>query len=64
MHDYLMPFKLVILYKNLDTSIDMGDGERAVRSAKYELPINNITNKVKYAIGSIHLTSLTSDILF
>ena len=64
MHDYLlMLFKLVILHKNLDTSVDMGDGERAVRSAKYELPIYHITNKVKYAIGSIHLTSLTSGIL-
>ncbi|XP_056006722.1 uncharacterized protein LOC125651350 [Ostrea edulis] len=64
MQDYLMMlFKLVILHKNLDTSVDMGDGERAVRSAKYELPVYHLTNKVKYAIGSIHLTSLTSGIL-
>lgn len=51
-------FKLTLLHKNLDTSVDMGDGERSVRSAKYELPIYNITNKTKYAIGSIHLISL------
>ena len=40
LHDYLlMLFKLVILHNNLDTSVYMGDGERAVRSAKYALPI-------------------------
>lgn len=64
MHDYLvMLFKLVILHKNLDTAVDMGDGERAVKSAKYELPVYHLTNKVKYSIGSIHLISLTSGIL-
>lgn len=52
-----------MLHKNLDTSVDMGDGERAVRSSKYELPIYHITNKVEYSIGSIHLTGLTSGIL-
>ncbi|XP_069113384.1 LOW QUALITY PROTEIN: uncharacterized protein [Argopecten irradians] len=64
LHEYiLMLFKLVILHKNLDTGVDMGDGERVVRSAKYELPIYNRTNKVKYSIGSIHLTSLTTETL-
>lgn len=56
-------FKLVLLHKNLDTGVDMGDGQRVVRSAKYELPIYNRTNKIKYLIGSIHLTALTSGIL-
>lgn len=42
MHDYfVMLFKLVILHKNLDTAVDMGDGERAVKSAKYE-PLSTI----------------------
>ncbi|XP_078310147.1 uncharacterized protein LOC111108372 isoform X3 [Crassostrea virginica] len=63
-YDYIvMLFRLTILLKNLDSGIDMGDGERVVRSAKYELPIYNLTNKVKYVIGSIHLTALTSGIL-
>ncbi|XP_048770593.2 uncharacterized protein LOC125676812 [Ostrea edulis] len=62
LQDYLvMVFKLVILHKNLDTAVDMGDGERAVRSAKYELPLYNKTNKVKYLIGSVQLTALTSN---
>lgn len=47
-----------ILYKNLDMAVDMVDGERSVRSAKYELPLYNKTNKVKYLIGSVHLTAL------
>lgn len=55
-----MQFKLVMLLKNLDSVVDMGDGKRSVRSAKYELPIYNRTNKTKYSIGSIHLTALTS----
>lgn len=59
----LMVFRLVLLHKNLDTGVDMADGERVVRSAKYELPIYNRTNKVKYLIGSIHLTALTSGLL-
>lgn len=64
LHSYiLMLFKLFLLHKNLDTAVDMGDGERSVRSAKYELPIYNRTNKVKYCIGSIHLTSLSSGLL-
>lgn len=41
----------------------MADGERSFRSAIFEMPIYNITNKVKYLIGSIHLTALTSGIL-
>lgn len=41
----------------------MGDGERSVRSTKYELPIYNRTRKVKYVIGSIHLSALTSGVL-
>lgn len=59
----VMLFKLILLHKNLDTAVDMGDGERVVRSAKYELPIYNLTNKTKYLIGSVHLTSLTSGLL-
>lgn len=54
--DYtLLLFKLTALLKNLDTAIDMGDGGRSVRSSKYELPIFNRTNKIKYVIGCIHL---------
>lgn len=35
LHDYVvMLFKLLIIHKNLDTAVDMGDGERSVRSAK------------------------------
>ncbi|OWF47689.1 hypothetical protein KP79_PYT01281 [Mizuhopecten yessoensis] len=58
-----MLFKLCLLQKNLDTSVDMGDGERSVRSAKYELPIYNTTNKIKYGIGSVHLISMTEGLL-
>ena len=58
-----MMFKLLMLHKNLDTAIDMGDGGRSVRSAKYELPLYNKTNKIKYVIGSVQLTALTSGIL-
>lgn len=64
LHEYIfMCFKLILLHKNLDSAIDMGDGQRSVRSAKYELPIYNKTNKIKYAIGSVHLTALTSGLL-
>lgn len=59
----MLIFKFVCLLKNLDTSIDMGDGARSVRSAKYELPIFNKTNKTKYAIGCVHLTTLTEETL-
>lgn len=62
--DYVVHlFKLGALHKNLDTAVDMGDGHRSVRSAKYELPIYNKTNKTKYLIGSIHLTALVSGTL-
>ena len=39
----------------MDTSVDMRAGERSVQSAKYELPVYNMTNRTKYAIGSVHL---------
>lgn len=41
----------------------MADGNRSVRSAKYQLPVYNLTNKTKYAIGSIDLITLTEGIL-
>jgi hypothetical protein len=64
LYDYVVHlFKLAALHKNLDTAVDMGDGHRSVRSAKYELPIYNKTNKTKYLIGSVHLTSLVSGTL-
>ncbi|XP_069109674.1 uncharacterized protein [Argopecten irradians] len=56
-------FKLTLLHKNLDSAVDMADGYRSVRSAKYELPIYNLTNKTKYGIGSVHLIALTEGIL-
>ncbi|CAC5407725.1 unnamed protein product [Mytilus coruscus] len=59
----LMLFKLILLHRNLDTAVDMGDGERVGHSAKYELPVYNLTNKIKYLIGSVHLTALTSGVL-
>uniref|UniRef100_K1RXJ2 Uncharacterized protein n=1 Tax=Magallana gigas TaxID=29159 RepID=K1RXJ2_MAGGI len=34
-----MLFKLILIHRNLDEAVDMGDGERSTRSAKYELPI-------------------------
>ncbi|XP_033727565.1 uncharacterized protein LOC117316891 [Pecten maximus] len=60
----LQVFKLSLLHKNLDSAVDMADRDRSVKSAKYELPVYNLTNKTKYAIGSIHLiTLLESSIL-
>ncbi|XP_071121775.1 uncharacterized protein [Mytilus edulis] len=59
----ILLFKLTGLLKNLDTAIDMADGRRSVRSAKYELPIFNTTNKLKYVIGCIHLTALSEETL-
>lgn len=55
-HDQLqdhivMLFKLTILYRNLDSAVDMADRERSVRSAMFEMPIYNKTDKVKYLIG-------------
>nr|XP_022311471.1 uncharacterized protein LOC111116766 [Crassostrea virginica] len=62
--DYIsMLFKLTLLHRNLDEAVDMGDGERCVRSAKYELPVYHKTGKTKYTIGSIHLTALVSGLL-
>lgn len=46
LQDYIsLLFKLTLLHNNLDTAVDMGDGERSVRSTKYELPIYNRTRK-------------------
>lgn len=55
-----MLFKLILIHRNLDEAVDMGDGERSTRSAKYELPIYHKTGKRKYTTGSIHLTALVS----
>ena len=62
--DYLLAlFRLSALHRNLDSAVDMADGNRSVRSAKYETPLYNKTQKTKYLIGSIHLTSLVSGTL-
>jgi len=62
--DYIVHLlKLVLLHKNVDTAVDMCDGERYVRSAIYELSVYSKTNKTKYVIGSIHLTALISGLL-
>lgn len=62
--DYIsMLFKLILIHRNLDEAVDMGDGERSTRSAKYKLPIYHKTGKTKYTIGSIHLTALVSGLL-
>jgi hypothetical protein len=62
--DYLIAlFRLSALHRNLDTAVDMADGYRSVRSAKYETPLDNKTHKTKYLIGSIHLTGLVSGTL-
>ncbi|XP_062582660.1 uncharacterized protein LOC134244405 [Saccostrea cucullata] len=64
LHDYLLAlFRLAALHRNLDSAVDMADGNRSVRSAKYETPLYNKTHKTKYLIGSIHLTSLVSGTL-
>lgn len=64
LQDYIsLLFKLTLLHNNLDTAVDMGDGERSVRLTKYELPIINRTRKIQYVIGSIHLSALTSGVL-
>lgn len=59
----LLLFKLSLLHKNLDDAVDMADGARSIKSAKYELPIYNFTNKTKYDIGSIHLIAMTEGLL-
>lgn len=64
LNDYLVSvFRLTALHQNLNSAVDMGDGYRVVRSAKFETPIYNRTNKVKYLIGSVHLTALVSGTL-
>lgn len=64
LYEYVIAlFRLVALHKNLDTAVNMGDGHRVVRSAKYETPIYNKTNKTKYLIGSVHLTGMVSGTL-
>ena len=63
MNHVLLIFKLKAVLKNLDTAIDMADGERSVRSAKYELPLFNKTNKLKYVIGCVHLIELSESTL-
>ena len=40
-----MLFKLTLLHRNLDEAVDMGDGGRCVKSAKYELPVYHKTGK-------------------
>ena len=63
--DYLIClFRRVALHKNLDSAVDMADGHRSVRSAKYETPLYNKTNKVKYLIGSVHLTGMCMSLPF
>lgn len=42
----MLLFKLTALLKILDTAIDMTDGRRYVRSAKYELPVFTKTKKI------------------
>lgn len=59
----LLLFKLSLLHNNLDDAVDMADGARSIKSAKYELHIYNFTNKTKYAIGSIHLIAMTEGLL-
>lgn len=56
----LMLFKLTMPHRNFDSGVDMGDGRRCIRSAKYELPIYHKTNKIKYTICFIHTTALSS----
>jgi hypothetical protein len=59
----ILLFRLAALHRNLDSAVDMADGPRSVRSAKFETPIYNKTNKTKYFIGSVHLTGLVSGTL-
>lgn len=49
-----MLFKLILIYRNLDEVVDMGDGERFIRFAKYEFFIYYKTGKTKYIIGFIY----------
>lgn len=64
LNEYVLAvFRLVALHKNLDSAVNMGDGHRVVRSAKYEIPIYHKTNKIKYLIGSVHLTGMVAGTL-
>lgn len=47
----VLVFKFIVLLKNFDIVIDMGDGVRFVRLVKYE--IFNKINKLKYVIGCV-----------
>ncbi|KAK3095093.1 hypothetical protein FSP39_010192 [Pinctada imbricata] len=63
-HGYIMMlFKLVMLQRNFDSAVDMGDGSRCVRFAKYELPIYHKTHKIKFTISSIHTIAMSSGLL-
>lgn len=55
-------FKLILLYKNLDSVVDMVDGNRSVCFVKYELFVYNLINKIKYVIGFIYLIVLIEGI--
>lgn len=46
-------FKFIVLLKNFDIVIDMGDGVRFVWLVKYEMLIFNKINKLKYVIGCV-----------
>lgn len=59
----ILLFRLCALHKNLDSAVDMADGARSVRSAKYEALLYNKTSKTKYLIGSVNFTIRTSGIL-
>ena len=64
LNEYMVAvFILVALHKNLDSAVNMGDGFRVVRSAKYETPLYHKTNKIKYLIGSVYLTAMVSGTL-
>ena len=65
LNDYLIClFRLAALHKSLDSVVDMTDGHRCARSAKYETAIFKKTTKVKYLIGSVHLTAMCVSLPF
>lgn len=49
----VLVFKFIVLLKNFDIVIDMGDGVRFVWLVKYEMLIFNKINKLKYVIGCV-----------
>lgn len=49
-----MLFKLILIYRNLDEVVDMGDGECFIRFVKYEFFIYYKMGKMKYIIGFIY----------